>query len=331
MDKNSDEIDLINLLKTVWIGRKEIAIISFVFVTIGIAVALFSPIVYSSSTTFINSQSESTSASGLSGVASLVGVNLGGISSSNKIPASMYPQIAESVEFKRALLKSSIDEKKEMTLEVFLTKYNGLTKTSSNLNKNPFFVSEYEDKLFDLIDKIIFINVNQKDRFISISAKMPESEYALNTCISAREILHKIVINSRIKSAKQKLDFSEKQLNSKKIEFEDIQNKLSYFNDSNLNLVTSSIINQRKKLEAEFEIINAVIIELSKQVEQRKLQVSEDTPVFSIIKEASMPVNRSAPKRTQLVFIFGFMGLATSTLYVLIKKPTESILKKIIS
>ena len=32
------------------------------------------------------------------------------------------------------------------------------------------------------------------------------------------------------------------------------------------------------------------MIELSKQVEQRKLQVSEDTPVFSIVKEASMPV-----------------------------------------
>mgnify|MGYP003319827560 CR=1 FL=1 len=31
------------------------------------------------------------------------------------------------------------------------------------------------------------------------------------------------------------------------------------------------------------------MIELSKQVEQRKLQVSEDTPVFSILKEASMP------------------------------------------
>ena len=38
---------------------------------IGVTVALISPVVYTSSTTFINSQTESSSASGLSGVASI--------------------------------------------------------------------------------------------------------------------------------------------------------------------------------------------------------------------------------------------------------------------
>ena len=71
------------------------------------------------------------------------------------------------------------------------------------------------------------------------------------------------------------------------------------------------------------------MIELSKQVEQRKLQVSEDTPVFSILKEASMPVRRSSPKRTQMVLIFGFIGLATSILYTLIKVPVAEIVKEI--
>ena len=73
------------------------------------------------------------------------------------------------------------------------------------------------------------------------------------------------------------------------------------------------------------------MIELSKQVEQRKLQVSEDTPVFSIIKEASMPVERSSPKRIQMILIFGFVGLIISVLYVLIKNSTKSVIKEIIS
>ena len=329
MENNSDEIDLIELLKTVWDGRKQVIVISFVFALIGVAVALLSPVIYSSSTTFINSQTESNSPSGLSGVASLVGINLGGYSGS-EIPPTIYPQIGESVEFKRSLLKSTVDKEKQIKLESFLADYNQI-KTPESIENNKLFISQYEDKLFDLINDIISINVNQKDAFVTISANMPKSEYAANICINAREILQKTVINNRIKSAEQKLDYSEKQLKSKRIEFEEIQNKLAYFNDSNLNLVTSSIINERKKLEAEFEIINAVMIELSKQVEQRKLQVSEDTPVFSIIKEASMPVRRSSPKRTQIVLIFGFIGLIASSLYVLIKKPAQSIIKEIIS
>ena len=328
MDSNSNEIDLIELLKTAWNGRKQIIIISFIFVLIGVAVALLSPVVYSSSTTFINSQTESSSSSGLSGVASLVGINLGGMSSGSEIPPTMYPQIGEGVQFKRDLLNSYIDEKKQIKLGSFLADYNAMEKSVTE-NSNKLFVSKYENNLFKVLKDVISISVNQKDGFVTILANMPESEYAANTCINAREILQKIVIDNRIKSAEQKLEYSEKQLASKRIEFEEVQNKLAYFNDSNLNLVTSSVINQRDKLEAEFQIINAVMIELSKQVEQRKLQVSEDTPVFSIVKEASMPVKRSSPKRTQKVLIFGFVGLLTSILYTLTKSPVTKILKEI--
>jgi len=330
MNDNTDEIDLIELLKTVWKGKKQIMIVSFTFAAIGIAVALLSPVVYSSSTTFITSSSESsTNSSGLSGVASLVGINLGGMSSGNEIPASMYPQIGESIDFKRTLLKSFIDEKEQVKLGDFLISLHGVEKNLNPQSKSKSFVSESEDELFDILNEIISISVNQKDGFITISANMPESEFAANTCINAREILQEIVISNKIKSAKQKLEFSEEQLSSKRVEFEQIQNKLSYFNDSNLNIVTSSVINERDKLEADFQIINAVMIELSKQVEQRKLQVSEDTPVFSVIREATMPVKRSSPKRTQMVLIFIFMGVVLSSLYTMLKKPLSKIINEI--
>ena len=132
MDNNSDEIDLIELLKTVWSGRKQIIIISLIFVLIGVAAALLSPVVYSSSTTFINSQTESSSSSGLSGVASLVGINLGGMSSGSEIPPLMYPQIAESIQFKRDFLNSYIDEKGQIKLEDFLANYNSIEKSVTN-------------------------------------------------------------------------------------------------------------------------------------------------------------------------------------------------------
>ena len=330
MNNTHDEIDLIELLKTAWNGRKQIIIISFVFVLVGISTALLLPVIYSSSTTFINSQTESSSASGLSGVASLVGINLSGMSSGSEIPPTMYPQIGESVEFKRTLVDSYIDEKEQIKLGDFLANYNSIEKSVTE-NSNKLFISEFENELFDVMNDVISISVDQKEGFVTISANMPNSEYAANTCINAREILQKIIIDSRIKSAKQKLEYSEKQLASKRIEFEEIQNKLAYFNDSNINLVTSSVINERDKLEAEFQIINAVMIELSKQVEQRKLQVSEDTPVFSIVKEASMPVKRSSPKRTQVVLIFGFVGIIVSVFYILIKDPFKQILNKISS
>ena len=111
--------------------------------------------------------------------------------------------------------------------------------------------------------------------------------------------------------------------------FDEIQAKLAYFSDSNLNSVNSFVINERDKLEAEFQIISAVVTELSKQVEQVKLQVSKDTPVFSTIKEAVIPIERTSPKRTQLVIIFGFIGLVISTGFILIKDLLLDVFNKI--
>ena len=133
------------------------------------------------------------------------------------------------------------------------------------------------------------------------------------------------------KRAKENLNFTQEQLNLKKIEFDEIQNKIAYFEDSNLNIINSKYRNELNKLRAEFQIINSVYTELSKQLEQSKLQVNQDTPVFSIVKEASMPVLRSSLKRTQIVLICGVLGLFISVIYVITKEPLVQIVREIIS
>ena len=171
------------------------------------------------------------------------------------------------------------------------------------------YVSELENACFNIIDEIISIDVNQIDGFIKLTSTLPVAEYSTILANKAKKILQEIIINNKIESANQNLIFSQQQLEEKKLIFDEIQAKLAYFSDSNLNSVNSFVINEKDKLEAEFQIINAVVTELSKQVEQVKLQVSKDTPVFSTIKEAVIPIQRTSPKRTQLVMIYVFLGL----------------------
>ena len=326
---NDDEIDLIPIVKKVWTGRKFIFTVSVFFAFIGIVVALLSPIVYTSSSTFILSSGIDDNKSSIGGVASLVGINLSGMTSDSQIPATMYPTVVESVEFKRQLLDEYIDQDKTLKLKSFLIDYYSVNLDDFTTKNNEFFVSEGDDNLFEILKKIINISVNEKDGFVSISANMPTSEYAANTCINARKILQTIVINTKIKSAKENLNFTQEQLNLKKIEFDEIQDRIAYFEDSNLNIINSKYKNELSKLRAEFQIINSVYTELSKRLEQSKLQVNQDTPVFSIVKEASMPVLRSSPKRTLMVFVFGFLGLLSSVLYLICKEPLAQIIKEI--
>ena len=326
---HNDEIDFVQIAKTIWKGKRFVILFSSFFVFIGIITALISPIVYTSSSTFILSSSNDNQTSSLGGVASLVGINLGVSGNDNRIPATMYPTVVESVEFKRQLLNEYIDEDKTVKLNSFLIKHYNLNIEDFTTNNNKFFVSKGENDLFKILKNIILISVNEKDRFISISANMPTSEYALSTCISARNILQNIIIDSKIKSAKENLKFTQEQLDLKKIEFDEVQDKIAYFEDSNLNIINSKYRNELDKLRAEFQIINSVYTELSKQLEQSKLQVSQDTPVFSVVKEASMPVFRSSPKRAQTVLIFGVLGLLISIIYVIAKEHIVKLIREI--
>ncbi len=87
--------------------------------------------------------------------------------------------------------------------------------------------------------------------------------------------------------------------------------------------------NKLSRIESEVNISAPIVQQLASQVEQAKLQVNKDTPVFTTIKPVTIPFERSAPKRSQIVLIFGFLGLVLSCGYVLVKEPAMEIIKSI--
>ena len=125
---NEDEIDLIALLKKIWQGKVLIIRTMLFFMFFGIVFAITRPLIYTSSSTFIPQSDTGSSSNNLSGVASLVGINLGGISNGTEIPPSIYPKILESTSFKRELLNLRLenpDSVSKIKLYEYLTKNKG--------------------------------------------------------------------------------------------------------------------------------------------------------------------------------------------------------------
>ena len=353
-----DEIDLIALIKSLWISKKFIIKLTAAFAALGVVVALLSPIKYTASSTFIPQSSQAGSSSNLSGVASLVGISLGGNISGNEIPPSLYPQIIQSTTYKRDLLKLPLkisSEKPSVLLKDYMLQKNSSSdflgtvkkytimlpftilsaikgeEKNSNYNSSSYAmsVSSEEQGLFENLTGILKLSVNSKERFVTLSASMEDPLVSAIIAKGAQEILQKNIINYKIKSASEQLEFNQKQLDLKKIEFDSLQNKLALFKDSNLNIVDSRFQNKLSGLESEFNIVSAVYQEVSKQLEQSKLQVSRDTPVFSVIKKVTIPNQRSAPKRSLTVVIYSFIGFILGCGFVLIKTPFLQIIKEI--
>ena len=268
MNKQDDEIDLIQIAKVLWISRFFIIKTSLIFILFGIFISLHL-LLYTASTTFIPQTSKVSSSSNLGGVASLVGIDLGLSTSRTEIPPSIYPQIIESVPYKRELLKTPIvfpEKNSNVSLKDYLLTNNskkdffsilkkytlilpftlielirGHNNKTNSLKLSPNIIVSKDEEKLKTLDGLLEISVNAKEGFVNLETKMSDPYATALVAKAAEQILQRRIVEYKIRSAKEVLDFNLEQLSLKKVEFDSIQNKLALFKDSNLNIIDFAI------------------------------------------------------------------------------------------
>ena len=352
---NEDEIDLIELLKKVYLEKKFILKTSILAALFGIVYALFQPNEFTSSTTFIPQLSSGVKSGGstLSGLASLAGINIGSMESSSEFPPSLYPQVVNGIPFKLDLLSSNINlNGKEILVKDYFSNQGSSLNILGTIKKYTiglpslllgsfnaqdvapskseiYSVSQEDQALFYAIEDVLSLSINDKEGFITISFTDNDKNIAAQITQIAQNLLQEKIIEFKNRSSKEMLDFALKQYSEKKESYEKLQDERAVFVDKNINISSSLFQNKLSRIESEVNISESIVQQLASQVEQAKLQVNKDTPVFTTIKPVTIPFERSAPKRSQIVLIFGFLGLVLSCGYVLVKEPAMEIIKSI--
>ncbi len=357
----SDEINLVGLLQKVWQDRIIVLIMIGLFAMMGIIFALSITNVYTAKTTFIPKGQSSGAGGGLSGLASLAGINLGSLGESDsEIPPSIYPMILNSIPFQKKILTLSVAPKGQKILFKehlkaqmnfkdsnsflsFLKKYTlglpALIKGNlfEKMNALPSYFEmpmikrlSYEDeKLSNYLKRMINISVNEKEGFITITCADQDPQSAAIIALNTQALLQEEVINFKIKNAQELLTFTESLKDEKKMFLEALQDELATFRDQHQNISSGLFENKLNRLESELAIARSVYEELAKQVEQARIQVRKDTPIFTIIDPVVIPNQRTSPKRTLMVVIYSFLGLTIGIAYALLKEPIIQLAKEI--
>jgi LPS O-antigen subunit length determinant protein (WzzB/FepE family) len=354
MSDNTDEIDLIELLKKIYLEKKLILKISVLAALFGVVYALFQPNEFTSSTTFIPQLSSGvkTGGSSLSGLASLAGINIGSMESSSEFPPTLYPQVVNGVPFRVELLSNEItlnnelvavkdylEKKSSFNILGTIKKYTiGLPSLILSSFKNQkeytneskiYSITNDDETLFKILENNLSLSINEKEGFITISFTDTNKNIAAQITQISQNLLQEKIIEFKNKSSREMLDFALKQYSDKKESYEKLQDEKAVFVDKNINISSSLFQNKLNRLESEVNISESIVQQLASQVEQAKLQVNKDTPVFTTIKPVTIPFERSAPKRSLIVIIFLFLGFVLSCGYVLVKEPASAILKSI--
>lgn len=352
-----ERIDMIALLQKLWGQRRFICKVTGVFMVIGLLLVLFGQKEYVAGGQFVPQTSKNMTSSSMSSLAALAGINLGSLMGNEQLISPMvYPNIVNSNEYKRDLLQTTItlnDEAEPITLLTYLTdekherfslagtllKYTiGLPgvilraikgepeEVPLNQDEYPFVVlTKDEKKAVKALKEIITVKVEEKKGYIEIQAQMPEAMAAAQVAESAIALLERYVTDFKLAKVADNLAFVQSRYEEVKAEYEQIQAKRAAYKDANQGLATSRAQTMIENLDNQYELANSIYSEMAAQVERAKIQVKENTPVFTMIDPVTLPIKPSKPRRMLTLIGFTFLGLMAACGYVLFRPVVQEI------
>tara|TARA_Y100000741_G_scaffold360489_2_gene342805 strand:+ start:2409 stop:3500 length:1092 start_codon:yes stop_codon:yes gene_type:complete len=344
------------LLYLKYFYKKKFFIISLtsIFIIVGVIYSLSIDPEYKSSTIIVPQSNDNKNNYGsLGNLASIAGLNIDNISSSVDISPNLYPMLLSNITFLKKIINKKIITSKEnekitfkeyfsstdknafSIKELILTPIINILSPENKLNINDFdttsdYIISKEEKLtMDVFENRISLEIFPLDGYIEITGIMPEAIAAREIVSNTRIQLQEEIISFKIKKAESKLKFLIERLKDVKKTYDKKKSILAKFKEENKSI--NSIYQQNKldELIAENNLSFTLYSDLNKQIENQRIKVKEETPVFTIIKEAVVPLERFKPKRKSIVINFMIVGFLTS-IFLIIFKPLFDNAKKII-
>ncbi len=338
-----DEIDLIALVKTIWNGRKIIYYSIVIAIAIGLLIAFTSTKKYTASATLLPSaEKKGGNLGNLGALAGMAGINLGSmLGETSGIPADIYPQVVNSYPFQIELIHQKFNfEEYEHPVSIYdfvvadsvtsvgsiILKYTlrlPWTLKSAIFSKDEgdtvsidygvVYLSGDELSALGFTKDLIQVEVDDETGLITVSAEGKEPVATAQFIQKAVELLQVYVIDYKTSQVRENLEFFKERYEEKKKKYERIQKEFFEYKDRHRNIDPNRADVRFQQLSDEYDIITSVYKGLSQQLEQAKISVKEQTPVFTVLEPARVPDEKSSPRRGLIlvisVFLGGFLGI----------------------
>lgn len=349
--EEDEGIDIMGLIRQLWDGRKLIIIITGIFIVLGLVAALTMKRTYTVNSVMVP-QMNSKSNSQLSSLAALAGVDMGMDLSAKDLSPLVYPQIVNSVPFRRELLYTPLHFEKADSAVSTYTYYKEIAKPSvgavikkytiglpflllnalrkekpeivlpggegSDEGPKPVVLSKDEEKLIKVIEKSVSLAVDKKEGTLTLTVVGGEPIMTAELALAAQNLLQTEITRFRTEKAQRDLDYIQDRYTESKREAEALQSQLASARDRSQGTVGTSSSLYRERIQARYNVANAVYTDMAKQLEQAKLQVKRDTPVLAVIQPVTVPMKPSNSRAKTLV-VWTFLGFVLACGWVLAK------------
>lgn len=332
--------------------RRLVTKITGVFVVLGLIIALFSPVEYTSEALLMPEMksSENSPSDLLESYGGMLGLsNMGSMDMSKEgtIAPEVYPKIVQSLTFQHRLLEQDIyfsdldttvsgykyfDDIYSRSLFELLLEYTiklpKKFRSPAPLKTLPDWLRKQfdEDAVVELREDELEIIKDMKERVeielssetgvLTVTAQMPDAIAAAQVNSKVINMLKDFIESYSTQKAKEDLAFAQKQHEQARERFRKAQDELVTFLDQNVNLGTARSRAPEQRLQAEFDLAYDMYSNVSQQLMEAKMKVQEQTPIFKPLQSVDVPIEQSEPRRILILILSFLVGLVVSFLYI---------------
>ena len=344
---DEDEIDLLELAKTIWSKRMFIIKVVALGAVIGVFAALLSPKEYKSTATLMpeySTESQGGASSLLRQYGGLLGMSGGSYASnSNAIRVDLYPNIVQSTNFQLKLMEQPFyfsDINQEATLFDYYTELNspgvlgllaeytiGLpgkiigailpkkelmtTVPGENNESMVLNLSKEEFAVISTLRQKITASLDEESGIVSVSVTLPDNVAAAAVTEYTIKELTEYLTEYRTEKVLRDLTFVEEQLATAEARFEEAQLTLAEFRDSNQGMLSARAQTEEQRLNSEYQIAFNLYNGLTQQYEEAKLKVQEETPMFKTLEAVQVPLEDETSGAMILIVFIMLSGIGS--------------------
>ena len=324
--KENVQYDIVWLLKYLFAKKWFIAKVVGVATVLCIVMCLCKSKVFTATASLLPVEESSSIGGNLSSLASMAGIDLGSASSSTIITPDLYPKVAQSTPFLLKVMNVKVPWiEPDTTMSMYehaladtvpsfgktLKKYTiGLPGTILKaINPPPVMDSKgsAQDQGYVVLDKTqrallmslqnsVLVDINDVYGTIEISVNGESAIQASMLTKAVIDLLQETVTEHKTRRAKQVYDFIEGRYNESLKEYEAVREAFFAYKDRHRNMIEERVDAEYQRLSDQYQLSYSILKTLSGQMEQSKLEIMEDTPVFSVVEPVVVPEKKSSPK-----------------------------------
>ncbi|MDZ7720278.1 MAG: Wzz/FepE/Etk N-terminal domain-containing protein [Balneolaceae bacterium] len=168
--------------------------------------------------------------------------------------------------------------------------------------------------------ELITISREPQTGFVNIGVSLPDPQASTEMVMLVKELLQEYVTDFRTEKAINNLEFIEEQYEEAKQLFQIRQDSLAAFQDRNVNLNLQSVAVVEQRLQSEYDLAFSLYNTLARRLQEAKIQVQEETPVFRVHEPAVIPGSPSEPDPLRILGGSLFAGLFLGIVMIYLRR-----------